>query len=254
MVTAEARVESFRYESDLRSWLEYARRSAGDAYFVLGPDVGTTLGRPTKGAGALKTDRDLVQFALDFANSEVDDKDTLRGIELGKVDRLAPGGEKQSAAQEVAAYQEAVEKKRRERRAFFADILIDRSGVAAKNFSRVQKALEAVWLLPSISMTRARSGFVLGHHTLLFTVEAFEAYVDTLLLDDANAIGGDLCQCRLQECGKFFLSKKPATGRPQRFYCSEEHMLKVHQQASPERRKRAQAKKAQMLKSRRRSK
>jgi hypothetical protein len=49
-----------------------------------------------------------------------------------------------------------------------------------------------------------------------------------LLIDRERGFLAKLCQCQLEECGDFFFEVKPATGRPQRLYCSREHMLRAH--------------------------
>lgn len=49
-----------------------------------------------------------------------------------------------------------------------------------------------------------------------------------LLADEHRPFGRALCRCRLKDCQRFFLEVKPATGRPQRLYCSRKHMLAAH--------------------------
>jgi hypothetical protein len=58
-----------------------------------------------------------------------------------------------------------------------------------------------------------------------------------LLEDTERPFKEKLCQCRLESCGLFFFEVKPPTGRPQRKYCSEEHMLMAHDQNAPNRMK-----------------
>lgn len=58
--------------------------------------------------------------------------------------------------------------------------------------------------------------------------DAFQALFSLLLTDDSRGFGRALCRCRLKDCGRFFLEQKPATGRPQRLYCSRAHMLAAH--------------------------
>jgi hypothetical protein len=50
----------------------------------------------------------------------------------------------------------------------------------------------------------------------------------SLLMDESSGIGAALCQCRLKSCKRFFLEQRPSTGRPQRLYCSRDHMLEAH--------------------------
>lgn len=58
--------------------------------------------------------------------------------------------------------------------------------------------------------------------------EEFRTMLALTLSDDAQPFGRALCRCRLKSCGRFFLEQKPRTGRPQRLYCSREHMLAAH--------------------------
>lgn len=58
--------------------------------------------------------------------------------------------------------------------------------------------------------------------------EALRTAFALALADDAQPFGRALCRCRLTSCGRFFLEQKPATGRPQRLYCSRDHMLAAH--------------------------
>jgi hypothetical protein len=58
--------------------------------------------------------------------------------------------------------------------------------------------------------------------------DALRALFVLMLADDSRPFGGALCRCRLDGCGRFFLEQKPATGRPQRLYCSRKHMLAAH--------------------------
>jgi hypothetical protein len=49
-------------------------------------------------------------------------------------------------------------------------------------------------------------------------------YLVALLLDSSRPYGRDLCQCKLEGCGNYFLVYRPPTGRPRRDYCSPQHM------------------------------
>lgn len=63
---------------------------------------------------------------------------------------------------------------------------------------------------------------------------AFSTYADLvnlgvmLLADVDRAFNNKLCECQLEGCGAFFFEKKPETGRPQRKYCTQTHMLEAH--------------------------
>ena len=64
--------------------------------------------------------------------------------------------------------------------------------------------------------------------------DTFRAYFVSMLEDDSRPFGRALCRCRYKgdgtvpRCAREFLEQKPPTGRPQRLYCSREHMLKAH--------------------------
>jgi hypothetical protein len=56
-----------------------------------------------------------------------------------------------------------------------------------------------------------------------------------LLVDESRPFREKLCECHLQSCRLFFFEIKPPTGRPQRRYCSEEHLKAAHAQNAPRR-------------------
>jgi hypothetical protein len=78
------------------------------------------------------------------------------------------------------------------------------------------------------------------------------AYVLLLLLDPERPFGRDLCQCRLEGCGRFFFtSPNPKGGRPQRLYCNPTHMHMAHEATAPERVRRSRENRKRSSKKRR---
>lgn len=78
-------------------------------------------------------------------------------------------------------------------------------------------------------------GLKVQHRILAADTRAGMHYALALLLDPSRPYGKDLCQCQLEECGRFFFQIKPPTGRPQRRYCCSDHMDKAHELNSGER-------------------
>ena len=52
-----------------------------------------------------------------------------------------------------------------------------------------------------------------------------------------------LCRCRFSECRRFFLEEQRGRGRPQRFYCCKDHMLRGHDERGEQRMKKHRAEK-----------
>lgn len=73
------------------------------------------------------------------------------------------------------------------------------------------------------------------------------AYGVMLLADAARPFRGDLKQCRLTTCGRFFFSSDSpaATGRDRARYCTPEHMLEAHRATSAERTRKWRKRKAE---------
>jgi hypothetical protein len=81
------------------------------------------------------------------------------------------------------------------------------------------------------------NGMAIVHHYRLGNFDDVITVGKALLLDQTKAFAHKLCQCQLGTCGKFFLEKKRATGRPARRYCSKKHMEKAHDLNAAERMK-----------------
>jgi hypothetical protein len=223
-----------------RSHLEWAGRSAPEGIpFVVAYDVGTVYGQGHR----LDDERALVQYALDFANGDTDRSEIKRLILSGKA-KLQPKDADLTPAQQIELDHQMVEvAARAKRREFLSLLLHDREKAADLSFDRLGRQLMRFWSLPKLQRV---PGFGIRRTPLeiMLDLQAFEAHVDSLLLDGSQSYGRDLCQCRLSSCARFFLAQKQATGRPQRLYCSRKHMLESHAQQSGKRAQRSRARKS----------
>ncbi len=246
MVTVEASEQVEVFDSEhlrtARSMLEHMGRSARKgSRFVVARDVGTFYGqdkRPNK----WESERELVQYALDFANGDTDRSHIKMLLSSGQ-SKLQPKGASLSPDEQVALDHELIEVTgRAKRREFFGLVLNDREKAADLSIGRITQQLQRLWMLPTVERVEG-SGIRLGSLSIIPDLQSFDAYIDSMLLDEERSFGRDLCQCRLPGCDRFFLMKKPATGRPQRFYCSSDHMLEAHAKQSGKRAQRSRARK-----------
>jgi len=74
------------------------------------------------------------------------------------------------------------------------------------------------------------AGVSIRYYDRLFTPYLLANRGILLLLDPERGFGEKLCQCQLGACGDFFLEIRPPRGRPQRRYCSAEHMALGHKE------------------------
>lgn len=77
-------------------------------------------------------------------------------------------------------------------------------------------------------LRKVSGGLSLASYYQFATELELVALGQILLIDKDRGFLEKLCQCQLEECGDFFFEVKPPTGRPQRRYCSREHMLRAH--------------------------
>jgi len=96
-------------------------------------------------------------------------------------------------------------------------------------------------LEPKLRITRA--GVTLDYRLRFERVSAAVAYAVILLIDPRRSFWRQVCRCQLKSCNRFFMERRQETGRPQRRYCSREHMLEAHALRSTERAQRSRAKK-----------
>jgi len=95
---------------------------------------------------------------------------------------------------------------------------------------RIEQTASRVVLVPSFALSR--DALEVKHQHLPEDLEAALAYVTALLLDSSRPFRDALCRCRLDICGKFFLSESAETGRARRVYCSQEHMREAHERGA----------------------
>jgi hypothetical protein len=100
--------------------------------------------------------------------------------------------------------------------------------VSLAMLQRVARTAGQIVLVPMFE----RSGDSLSMRTIPLgrndSIVPVLSYALSLILDNTLEYRAALCRCRLKNCSVFFLAKKPATGRPQRRYCSEEHREEAH--------------------------
>lgn len=86
----------------------------------------------------------------------------------------------------------------------------------------IKQAGERMLMRPVYVITAEGTNTKLRHYPA--DVDAALAFALLVILDSQKPYGGDLCRCKLQECRRFFLTIRPATGRPRRDYCSQQHL------------------------------
>jgi hypothetical protein len=88
-----------------------------------------------------------------------------------------------------------------------------------KSWSRVERVVRPT-----------EAGVSVSYYDRFFTPYLLANRGILLLLDPERGFGEKLCQCQLSTCGDFFLEIRPPRGRPQRKYCSAEHMQLGHKE------------------------
>jgi hypothetical protein len=248
MVTTKG-AELTEYEAlrTARSFLEYVRRSSpSDAPATVSRDIEALLGKGKNRDVDRDPERWLVQYAIDFANGDTDRSEIRRLLKSGNASLDAPNGRRLATEQQLEIDAAATEARRGKWREFLAAVVRDPADAAARLLGDAEKLLERVWPLPALR--RTPRGVALRYHAIILDLSSFDAFVSTLLLDEERPFGRDLCRCKFKGCGAdghgalFFLEKKPATGRPQRRYCTPEHMLMAHARESTKRARKSRAK------------
>lgn len=226
---------------DVRAYLEYLRDQCalpGVPISVAG-DIGSLYGIG-EGRGQGNPERFLIEYALDVANGVTDRsgiKEAIRSRKATFEGNLTP-------EQQIALSEQGFELRKEQWRAFLTDVIEDRAEAAQRFQRRSETDLQKVWMLPSVVHTK--NGIKVQPHYLIFGLDGFDTFVRMLLLDEN--FGGELCQCRLETCRRFFLMKKPETGRPMRFYCDPLHMKEKHAAESGRRARQSRARKARKAK------
>lgn len=183
--------------------------SHGSIRFVGDPSLDFVFGARTK--GAFDSERGLLEYTLRFVNSEESpvepDAAQVAARPLLQPDVLA-GVRKDYRAS---------------LRQFVSKFRSNRSA-ALRLVPEHLLVLRNIVMTPRWEATGAHLEFWL----LVESPDALRTVFLLMIADDSRPFGRALCQCRLKECRRFFLEQKPATGRPQRLYCSREHMLAAH--------------------------
>lgn len=158
-----------------------------------------------------------------------------------------PDWNKDKAAAALEQFQTARSEVRELWNTALSSILRDRAAAAATWLTQAESNFKKVWTLPSIGHQQ-NGALSLDYDVILSDAAAFNTFVFLLLLDESRGFWRDLCRCKLQDCQRWFLARKPPTGRPRRDYHSEECMLKSHAQGSTQRARRSRANKARKVK------
>lgn len=225
----------------LESCVAGARHLTPHAGFALGGHTEYIYG--TARAVDLANERGLIDYALRFANAKEDAG--ARKFVIDRQPELASRGE--TGLDELSA--ELTREKIEPRRARLAALLTSiYEGTRQVPDPRTEEQLRDVWPIPALQ----REPY--AHLSLCYviaSVDAFDAFLEVLLLDQERPFARDLCCCRLETCGRFFLMKKPKTGRPKRNYCTRNHMLKAHELGSYQRVVKSRERRAKQSKRRR---
>ena len=101
------------------------------------------------------------------------------------------------------------ESRRAKWREFLGRVLADRSEAADTSQNELESTGGSVAVADAASTL---NGLKVQNHYIILDLDAFDTFVSLLLLDEE--FGGELCQCQLKNCGRFFLEKKPPPGAP----------------------------------------
>lgn len=240
-------------ERRTRRWLEAVRAQAreehgADVLFCISPWVELLLGAPRP--KAFDSERGLVEYALDVANGDADRSRMKDYLQHGRRIQNVAGSLLNPAHLSVAV---AKAKRPGERAAQVIDEqtaqtlrdamcrMLERvssnSSVAAATYFKVLSPpdgfLEEIWTLPSLrSSAGGRTN--LDYNVIITSTSAFHIFVSILLIDEQRPLGRNLFRCKLESCTRWFLAKEsgPDGGRPNKSYCSKDHMATAHKQGN----------------------
>jgi hypothetical protein len=166
--------------------------------------------------------RDPVANPGDLAHSVGDKKieSSLAVMKLMRERGLAPGSA-DNVVTNIDEYRAGVRAALRRR---LAHSLRDRRAVAREFIADGASEL----INPTIVIHPTADGLDLTNHYSFSTFVDLIVLGEVLLLATSRDFRHKLCQCQWEPCGLFFFEIKPPTGRPQRKYCGEDHMLKAH--------------------------
>lgn len=217
----------------LRSYLDAEVRAAPEGVpFTVHPDVKGIYG----GADAVRSERDLVQHFLDFANGDT----TRVSVRKGHAVAVGADGAPLQMPVEKAGemHQTGTETIRAQHQQFLAAVMADRKAAASAFLRDAPNALAQMWTVEAAQPSRG--GLTLRSHRVLRDGAAFASFASILLLDETRRYGADLCQCTLPTCRRFFLVKKPpGGGRPRRNSCDDDCLTAIHNQNSKFRKRKA---------------
>jgi hypothetical protein len=181
------------------------------------------------------SERAIIDATLAFANG-ADlriDGEGEPGMRLSGADGevvLEIEGESQPAVQISGSKTEiaAIGYRQREAIRRFLARVVKEPGTLAREL--VNQGWSKSWAKVERVVRPTETGVSIRYYDRFFTPYLLANRGILLLLDPERGFGEKLCQCRLSACGDFFLEVRPPRGRPQRRYCSAEHMELGHKE------------------------
>lgn len=116
--------------------------------------------------------------------------------------------------------------------------IVSQEAIPAWLLALWERRANALLLLPTIKMHGGKRHMTYRQIVFEFfdtTPAAPLAHVLLLFLDSEKPYGRDLCQCRLESCGKFFFADRTQANRPRTRFCSEPHYEEAHNAEAAER-------------------
>jgi hypothetical protein len=186
------------------------------------------------------TERELLHHVVDFANGKMP-----AGPLIAPGVRVLPPRPVQSGRPNIidVVPTDELERQRMQLREDLAAAV--GKGLPPQTVERLRKAaLQMVDMTVAHEFERTRSRPRLRYlrarrYYLPMNLDAILAHSVLLLRDETLALGGDLKQCALPHCRRFFFSSETAKrlgeksgkprGRPRALFCSDEHMREAHQ-------------------------
>jgi hypothetical protein len=199
--------------------------------------------------GVVISEHDMVQAALTFANGKdwetetrsppasqdvfvrLDElEDARRAVEEELRRDLLKLGNRESAdriaqrldreLKEIGAHERVRERSRKWLREALTQIHTDPAAAITKLRQPITSAASRIGAYVHVEF----SATGLSARPVISPGRDAAIYLVALLLDSSRPYGRDLCRCKLEGCGNYFLVHRPPTGRPRRDYCSLEHM------------------------------
>lgn len=168
-------------------------------------------GRAALRDGPWLSDRDFVQFLLDYVNEgQITRKrwaSWVTGAHVAGDDDAAIALGDEGRASLNGWLEEIVE-----------DVASARLAMASKWASAINGKFI---LIPRLGSRGGSSGLT---YRVVASLAVAIGFAFALLLDPAKKLGEDLCRCNYSKCGKFFFVERvPGQTRPRRLSCSPEH-------------------------------